>query len=215
MAVEDMYRQTGEQQYVDFGFELVEFMDGSFQYDLGRAQYPDYLGGYFKTQLELPAINSCGYTEGAAAAFALALRSGERIEERRLALLLGLRFVLQLQYRPGESLFHVPDPDTTSGGFRYNLSASRIRNDYMYHAMNALALAAFTLRPEDYPPYVRVDDVPEILEPAFPETPVPAGPPPASFDAGPAPAEAGPAATDAGPVAADAGPASPPARPSP
>lgn len=217
MAVEDMYRQTGEQQYVDFGFELVEFMDGSFHYDLGRAQYPDYVGGYFKTQLELPAINSCGYTEGAAAAYAIALRSGERIEERRLALLLGLRFVLQLQYRPGESLFHVPDPATASGGFRYNLSASRVRNDYMYHAMNALALAAFTLRPQDYPPYVRVDDVPEILEPAFPELPVPPGPPPSSFDAGPAPADAGPdAAADAGPAVdagSDAAPAVPDARP--
>lgn len=212
MAVEDMYRQTGEQQYADFGFELVEFMDGSFHYDLGRAQYPDYVGGYFKTQLELPAINSCGYTEGAAAAFAIALRAGDRIEERRLALLLGLRFVLQLQYRPGESLFHVPDPDTASGGFRYNLSASRVRNDYMYHAMNALALAAFTLRPEDYPPYVRVDDVPEILEPAFPDMPVPADPPPRAFDAGAAAADADAAAPDAGPDAAP-GPAD--ARPAP
>lgn len=167
MAVDDMHRQTGDQRYADFGFELVEFMDGLFHFDLGRAQYADYLGGYFKTQQELPAINSCGYTEGAAAAFAIALRSGQRIEERRQALLLGLRFVLQLQYHPDRSTFHLPDPETASGGFRYNLSFSRVRNDYMYHAMNALALAAATLRPEDYPSQIEFDGVPAILEPAF------------------------------------------------
>jgi len=165
MAVDDMHRQTGDRRYADFGFELVEFMDGLFQYDLGRAQYADYLGGYFKTEEELPAINSCGYTEGAAAAFAIALRTGDRIEERRRALLLGLRFVLQLQYHPERSLFYLPDQDAANGGFRYNLSFSRVRNDYMYHAMNALALGAVTLRPEDY--RARFSNVPDVVQPAF------------------------------------------------
>jgi hypothetical protein len=209
MAVEDMYRQTGEQQYADFGFELVEFMDGSFHFDLGRAQYPDYLGGYFKTQLELPAINSCGYTEGAAAAFAIALRADDRVEERRLSLLLGLRFVLQLQYAPGRSLFYVPDAATANGGFRYNLSASRIRNDYMYHAMNALAVAAFTLRPEDYPPHVSPGAIPEILEPAFPAV---ESPPDAAQPDGGQP-DAAAAGADASPAGRDASPASPDAAP--
>jgi hypothetical protein len=167
MALNDMYRQVGEQQYVDFAFELVEFMDGLFHWNLGRAQYADYLGGYFKTQLEPPAINSCGYTEGAAAAFAIALRLGQNVEQRRRSLLLGLRFVLQLQYHPERSLFHVPDPETASGGFRYNLAASRVRNDYMYHGLNALAIAGMSLREEDYPPNVTFENVPEILEPAF------------------------------------------------
>lgn len=167
MAMNDMHRQTNDERYVEFAFELVQFMDGRFHWDYGRAQYADYLGGYFKTQLEAPAINSCGYTEGAAAAFAIALRSGQNVPERRLSLLLGLRFVLQLQYREDRSMYHLPDPETAHGGFRYNLTYSRVRNDYMYHALNALALAAVTLREEDYPPQSSFENVPEILEPAF------------------------------------------------
>lgn len=209
MAVDDMHRQTGQQRYVDFGFELAEFMDGLFQFDFRRAQYADYLGGYFKTQLELPAINSCGYTEGAAAAYRLALRSGQRIAERRQRLLFGLRYVLQLQYHPERSLFHMPDPEMSSGGFRYNLSFSRVRNDYMYHALNALALAALTLRDEDYPAHVDFGDVPEILEPAFaPDrtpTPPPAPTPAPAADAAPAPVADAAPARDAAPAPAPAG----------
>lgn len=168
MAVEDMGRQhPDDRRYADFAFELVDFVDSTFQSDLERSQYADYLGSYFKTQQELPAINSCGYTEGAAAAFAVALRTGEHVDERRRSLVTGVRFVLQLQYHPDRSLFYALDPESTSGGFRYNLSFSRVRNDYMYHAMNALALAAMSLRPEDYPAQAGFGEVPEILEPAF------------------------------------------------
>ena len=35
----------------------------------------------------------------------------------------------------------------------------------MYHAMNALALGAVTLRPEDY--RARFSNVPDVVQPAF------------------------------------------------
>jgi len=176
MALDDMHRQhPDDDRYPEVAFELVDFVDGFFQFDLDRAQYADYLGSYFKTQQELPAINSCGYSEGAAAAYSIALRTGERVEERRQALLFGIRFVMQLQYHSDRSLFYMLDPEAAEGGFRYNLSYSRVRNDYMYHAMNALAVAAATFRPEDYPARVSFGDVPESVAPAFEGLPAPGG----------------------------------------
>ncbi len=163
MALDDMHRQTGDDAYVDWAFHLVEFMDGRFQFDLERSQYPDFVGGYFKTQLELPAINSCGYSEGAAAAFGIAVRTGRKVEERRRAIVMGLRFALQLQYPSREMSFYVPDPDTALGGYRYNLNKSRVRNDYMYHAMSALAQGVLNLRPQDYPARTPIAGIPEIL----------------------------------------------------
>lgn len=151
MALNEMHRMTNEEQYADFAFELQDWMDDTFFYTPARTPYPDYLGSYYKHHWETPAINSNGYTEGAAAAYALALRTGRDIERRREILLLGVRFALQIQYEGYATTYYLPDPQTAMGGFRYNLNFSRSRNDYSYHAMSALAQAYEFLRQEDYP----------------------------------------------------------------
>jgi hypothetical protein len=151
MALNEMHRQTNEERYASFAFELQDWMDETYFFDERRSAYPDYLGAYYKHHAELPAINSSGYTEGAAAAYALALRTGRDIERRRRVLVLGVRFALQIEYEGYATTYYVPDPETAMGGFRYNLNFSRSRNDYSYHAMSALAQAVANLRPEDYP----------------------------------------------------------------
>ena len=151
MALNEMHQHTGEDRYADFAFELQDWMDSFFFYFPERTPYPDYLGAYYKHHWETPAINSNGYTEGAAAAYALALRTGRDVERRRQILVLGVRFALQLQYESYDTTFFLPDPRTAMGGFRYHLNRTRSRNDYSYHAMSALSQALEFLRPQDYP----------------------------------------------------------------
>jgi hypothetical protein len=151
MALNEMHRHTEEERYADFAFELQDWVDDTFLYDAARSPYPDYLGSYFKHHYELPAINSSGYSEGAAAAYALALRTGRDVERRRQTLLMGARFALQIQFEGYATTYYLPDAETAMGGYRYTLNFSRSRNDYSYHAMSALAQAVEFLREQDYP----------------------------------------------------------------
>ena len=199
MALNEMHQHTGEDRYADFAFELQDWMDSTFFYLPERTPYPDYLGAYYKHHWETPAINSNGYTEGAAAAYALALRTGRDVERRRQILVLGVRFALQIQYESYDTTFFLPDPRTAMGGFRYNLNRTRSRNDYSYHAMSALSQALEFLRPQDYPaehpiplPRTLSSARGEPLSEVEPE--IPAG------DAGPGGADAG---ADGGPLTAE------------
>ncbi len=196
---------------MDFAFQIQDWMDQTFFFDPMRTSYPDYLGSYFKKHQELPAINSNGYTEGAASAYAMALRTGRDVERRRRTLVLGVRFAMQLQYESYDSTFFLPVPDTGMGGFRYNLQFARNRNDYSYHAMSTLSQALEFLRPEDYPAIHPVE-LPQSLWEASgeqgtgPEEAAPA-PEPAG-DGGPASSSDGGVAGDGGVThAADAAPA--------
>jgi hypothetical protein len=151
MALNEMHRQTNEARYADFAFVLQDWMDEAFFFDGPRTSYPDYLGSYYKHHWELPAINSSGYTEGAGAAYDLALRTGRDVERHRQVLILGARFAMQLQYEGYPTTYFLPDPPTAMGGYSYNLNFARLRNDYSYHAMSALSQALSYLRPQDYP----------------------------------------------------------------
>ncbi len=150
-AMQDLYRQTGESKYADLAFETQDWIDNEFFWWPRRAQYPDYVGASFKVHRELPAINSCQYAEGAAAAYDIAKRTGRDVEQRRKVVVHSMRFCLQLQFDGYASTFFLPVPHDADGGFRYTLGHSRLRNDYSYHAMAAIAQAAEYLEPEDYP----------------------------------------------------------------
>lgn len=166
MSLEAIHRKTNDDKYARWAESLSDWMDEAFLFDADRTAYPDYLGAYFKTHRELPAINSCGYTEGAAAMFAIALRTGRDVERRRRSLLYGFRFAMQLQYEGDATTFWIPDPDVAMGGFRYHLGASRLRNDYSYHAMSALGHGVTYLRDQDWPAATPVP-LPESLRDAL------------------------------------------------
>jgi hypothetical protein len=150
-AMNDLHQATGEQRYADIAFEQQEWIDKEFFWYPKRAEYPDYVGASFKVHRELPAINSCQYTEGAAAAYDLAKRVGHDEEARRKLLVHGMRFCLQTQYDSYESTFFLPVPEEAMGGYRYTLGHLRLRNDYNYHAMAAIAQGVDYLEPDDYP----------------------------------------------------------------
>lgn len=150
-AMNALHEHTGESRYSDIAFEMQDWIDQEFFLSEQRATYPDYLGGYFKMYRELPAINSCQYSEGSGAAYAMAKRINHRPEHYRKILLLGMRFCLQLQYDSVGSTFFLPVSDEAMGGYRYTLGHLRLRNDYNYHAMAAIAQAVEYLEVSDYP----------------------------------------------------------------
>jgi hypothetical protein len=150
MAFNDLHRETGDSQYVDLAYEMQSWIDTEIYYFTSRSAYPDYIGASYKTHRELPAINACQFTEGSSAAFEIAKRSGRDIELRRDVVLTGVRFCLQLQYDSYGSTFFTPIPGEVMGGYRYHLGALRLRNDYSYHALSAIAQSVEFLRPEDY-----------------------------------------------------------------
>jgi hypothetical protein len=150
-AMQDLYKNTGEKRYADLGLEAQDWIDNEFFWWLNRSQYPDYAGASFKVHRELPAVNSCQYAEGASAAYDIAKRTGRDVEKRRQVVVHSMRFCLQLQYDGYDSTFFLPVPEEAMGAYRYTLGHLRLRNDYNYHAMAAIAQAVEHLLPEDYP----------------------------------------------------------------
>jgi hypothetical protein len=63
----------------------------------------------------------------------------------------GMRFCLQLQYDGYDTTFFLPVPEEAMGGYRYTLGHLRLRNDYNYHAMAAIAQGVEYLEWDDYP----------------------------------------------------------------
>lgn len=150
-AMQDLYKNTGEKKYADLGFEAQDWIDDEFFWWPARSQYPDYVGASFKVHRELPAVNSCQYAEGASAAYDIAKRTGRDVEKRRQIVVHSMRYCLQLQYDGYDSTFFLPVPDEAMGAYRYTLGHLRLRNDYNYHAMAAIAQAVENLEPDDYP----------------------------------------------------------------
>jgi len=150
-AMQDLYKNTGDKKYADLGLEAQDWIDNEFFWWPKRAQYPDYVGASFKVHKELPAVNSCQYAEGASAAYDIAKRTGRDVERRRQVVIQSMRYCLQLQYDSYDSTFFLPVPKEAMGAYRYTLGHLRLRNDYNYHAMAAIAQAVENLNPEDYP----------------------------------------------------------------
>lgn len=163
-AMEDLHKETGDKRYADMGLMAQDWIDDEFFWWQHRAQYPDYVGSSFKVHRELPAVNSCQYAEGAAAAYAIAKRIDRDVEERRQVVVHSMRYCLQVQHAGYDSTFFVPDPKDAMGGYKYTLGHLRVRNDYNYHAMAAIAQAAEYLEPDDYPAVRPIRILPVLKE---------------------------------------------------
>ena len=81
------------------------------------------------------------YTEGTAASFDLAKRTGAKpdiVDKLRKGALLSARFIMQQQTRPGENDYYYPNPRKARGGVRYCLNHNKQRIDYTYHALSSV-----------------------------------------------------------------------------
>ncbi len=127
-----------EKEIVDFGLEVGRWMVDAYEYTTERTPYPDYLGGYYKFEGELPAMQAFCYGEGTAAAYNMALRAKpEEAAYFEKATRETVRFGLQTQHDALDTHYY-SRADEVAGGIKYALNEPKVRIDYVYHAQSAM-----------------------------------------------------------------------------
>jgi len=142
------YLADDNPEYADFVFRMTDLV-ASIQNTTGEPQ-PDMLGRFYDPEHREygpPLVASTGvYVEGLVDAYRMArIRKDEAREQAyRQAIVLGIRSLMQLQYRDG-NLFYVRDLFRTRGGLRGTVLSTSIRMDYTQHAVQAMIRAVEAL----------------------------------------------------------------------
>lgn len=152
------FRELGE-----FGIEVSNWIIDTYQFTDERAFFPEYLGAYYKIPTELPAMHTCVYTEGVAASYHMALLLNDEPNIRKLlrATQLGCRFGVQQLFisdmssapillRNNQFLPSQRAMERSRGGARYALNLNKLRTDYTYHTLSAIAQALRYFRDSDW-----------------------------------------------------------------
>jgi hypothetical protein len=139
MAADAYYRRTKDEEVGKFGLEVARWMIESYEWTSENSPYPDYIGGYYKNPVELPAMQAFCYAEGTAAAYSLALQMGNDEEaaffEKHTRET--VRFGMQMQYDE-RSVYPFSRPKEVFGGIRYTMVETKVRIDYVHHALSAM-----------------------------------------------------------------------------
>ena len=138
MAANAYHRATGDERAAEFGLRVARWMIDTYQYRQDKTPWPDYVGGYFKMYGELPAMQTFCYGEGTAAAYQLALRfapdEAPFFEESTREM---VRIAIQMQFDELQT-YAFPRGDFVNGGIRYALNETKVRIDYVHHALSAV-----------------------------------------------------------------------------
>jgi hypothetical protein len=154
MAYEKVWRVTRDDRLRDFVFEMNDWLVGLQQWD--DAPYPDMAGRFYdpdRPDYGPPHASSDGvYMEGLIAAYRLAEAVGdaERADAYRVALVRGLRHLMQLQFADDVDLFYVSRPEPVAGGMRTTEYDNRIRVDNVQHGLMAVLDILERFEPEQY-----------------------------------------------------------------
>ena len=139
MAADAYYGRTKDEDVGKFGLEVARWMIDSYEWTSDNAPFPDYIGGYYKNAEELPAMQAFCYAEGTAAAYSLALKMGNAEEaaffEKHTRET--VRFAMQMQYAE-RSVYPFSRPQEVFGGIRYTMVETKVRIDYVHHALSAM-----------------------------------------------------------------------------
>lgn len=120
----------------DFEFRVARWMIESYAYTSERTPFPDYIGGYYKFEGELPAMQAFCYGEGTAAAYSMALRlRPAEAAYFEKATRETVRFGMMMQHN-GLSSFPYSRPEEIEGGIKYAMNEPKVRIDYVYHAQS-------------------------------------------------------------------------------
>ena len=146
MAANAYHKATGDERSAAFGLQVARWMIETYQYRQDRTPWPDYIGGYFKMNSELPAMQTFCYGEGTAAAYQLALRFAPdeapffEKSTREMS-----RLAIQMQFDSLQT-YAFPRAELANGGTRYALNETKIRIDYVHHALSAVYQYIFAAR---------------------------------------------------------------------
>ncbi|MFZ5478677.1 MAG: hypothetical protein ACOZNI_18035 [Myxococcota bacterium] len=171
-----------DQGVADFGLEVARWMIDTYEYTSERAPYPDYVGGYYKFEGELPAMQAFCYGEGTAAAYDMALRMApEQAAFFEKHTRETVRFGMQVQHDALDARYY-SRPLEIVGGIRYAMNEPKVRIDYVHHALSAMYqwLVAAKNDPnlpaevraepdEQMRRLMRLQDMPSVRDPALPK----------------------------------------------
>jgi hypothetical protein len=113
-------------------------MIDTYQWTTDRAPWPDYVGGYYKLREELPAMQAFCYAEGTAAAYQLAIRfAPDQVPYFERSTREAMRLGLAMQYTELDT-YAFSRPRQVMGGIRYALNETKVRIDYVHHALSSM-----------------------------------------------------------------------------
>jgi len=150
-ALDEAHLITGNHKYAEQALRMQNWIENYFYYSLKSSPYPDYAGGYFYGHSKLPSVKGSLQTSSASAVLELSKRTGRDTTDRVLPVLLGARFLQQLQFDAYASTFFLPDPDAVEGAFRNDPVSVKTRSDFVAQALIALCRAVNVLEDGDYP----------------------------------------------------------------
>ena len=133
-ALNELHRLRPKALYLDHARRISLAVCGR---QIRKHERQDLVGGYDpRAPRCTPAATR---TEGLAAAWMLLRDFGRPADARTVkqAVRLGIRFQLQMQYRPESAMFF-PDPARCIGGFRHSYGSPPIRIDAVQHNISAL-----------------------------------------------------------------------------
>jgi len=150
-ALDEVHLNTGNQKYAEQALRMHNWIENYFYYSLTASPYPDYAGGYFYGHSKLLSVKGSLQISSAAAALELSKKTGRDTATRVLPVLLGARFLRQLQFDGYASTFFLPDPSAVEGAFRNDPVSVKTRSDFVAQALIALCRAVNVLEDGDYP----------------------------------------------------------------
>ncbi len=140
-AFVEAYEETERMEYTNFAFAMSDFQ---LTWQITTDQFDEEdnnLKGGFSSE---PSVNTASYLEGIGDTYKLAklVDNAQKKETYQNALIIGVEFVLSLQYRH-EEIEEFSRPRRAFGGFHLALSGdgetwSEIRIDYTQHSLSAI-----------------------------------------------------------------------------
>jgi hypothetical protein len=152
-----MWEQTKDEELKDFVFEMNDWLIEQMQQWEGDVTYPDELGRFenIPRHFGAPHASSTGvYLEGLIDAYRMAKAVGdaERTERYRVAMVRGLRSVMQVQFVDEVDMYYVRPEHRpyVKGGMRTTIYDNRIRCDNVQHNLMGILKILRELSPDEY-----------------------------------------------------------------
>lgn len=160
MAYYIMWKHTRNPDFVKSIFDMNDWLIDTMQQSKEDVPYPDMFGRFYNPsypEFGPPHASSTGvYLEGLVDAYRLAIEFSDHVrrERYRIAILRGIRSLLQLQFVDDVDMFYTSDGQRVKGGLRTTVYNNEIRVDNVQHALMAMLKIIKVFKPEDF----RYDD---------------------------------------------------------
>ena len=153
-AMSEYWEVVKDDAVATYTYQMADWViDNWYAWGDEDTYWKDYVGGFkgSKHKSNMPIWNSGVYGEGIASAYRLAALRGDtaKMEKYRKATHLTIRFIKNLQYRPG-SVYYLPAPADATGAIPSSFHQDDCRLDYAYHCLTVNYRALRYFKDEDY-----------------------------------------------------------------